>query len=184
LPNLPGSASLAALGAASIGVNYVKASLYGSKTEKDAVYFMQSIVKSVKDYDKSIKVVAAGYADAIRIGSVNPLVVPKIAYDAGCDYAMLDTAIKDGKNLFDFLNIDQLKSFVDQTHNYGLKAALAGSLKRDQLVPLCNLNVDIIGVRGAACTGGDRLNGRITRKAVAELIEIVKNAQTSNNAQK
>lgn len=184
LPNLPGSVSLAALGAASTGVNYVKASLYGLKTPKDAVYLMQNVVKAVKDYDRSIKVVVAGYADAERIDSVLPMYIPEIAYAAGCDYAMLDTAVKDGETLFDFLNLEQLQAFVDETHGYGLSAALAGSIKREHLAPLCNIGVDIIGLRGAACTGGDRLNGHLTRESVAEIAQIIKNAQAANKAKK
>jgi uncharacterized protein (UPF0264 family) len=177
VPNLPGSVSLAALGAASTGVNYVKASLYGLKTSKDAVYLMQGVVRAVKDYNNAIKVVVAGYADAERVGSVNPRLIPKIARDAGCDIAMLDTAVKDEKTLFDFLNLKELRAFVDQTHEYGLQVALAGSLKREHLAPLCSLNVDIIGLRGAACTGGDRLHGHIKREVVREIVQIVRKAQ-------
>ena len=177
MPNLPGSISLAALGAASLGVNYVKVSLYGVKTQKDAVYLMKNVVKAVKDCNKSIKVVVAGYADGQRIDSVNPKVIPKIAKSAGCDVAMLDTAIKDGKTLFDYFSLSKLNLFVDEAHKYGLQVALAGSLKREHLAPLCSLGVDIIGLRGAACTGNDRLNGRITREAVTEIVKIIKNAQ-------
>ena len=86
LPNLPGTATLAALGAASLGVNYVKASLYGLRTTDEAIFMMQNIVKTVKDYDVSIKVVVAGYADADRVGSISPLLIPKIASKAGCDF--------------------------------------------------------------------------------------------------
>jgi uncharacterized protein (UPF0264 family) len=175
IPNLPGSVSLAALGAASTGVNYVKASLYGLKTEADSVYLMQNVVKAVKDYNDSIQVVVAGYADAERIGSISPLLIPQVARDAGCDIAMIDTAVKDGKNLFDFINTENLCTFVDESHKYGLKAALAGSIKREHLIPLCRLNPDIIGLRGAACTDGDRLHGRIKREAVQEIVQILKN---------
>lgn len=180
LPNLPGSVSLAALGAASTGVNYIKTSLHELKTKEDAVYLMQCVVKAAKECNNAVKVVVAGYADASRIGSVDPLMVPQIARDAGCEVAMIDTAIKDGKTLFDFLNLDQLHCFVDEAHSYGLQAALAGSLKREQLIPLCRLGVDFIGIRGAACTGSDRLHGHITKEAVQELVQIVKNAQIQN----
>ena len=37
VPNLPGSISLAALGAASLGVDYIKVGLYGFKTAQEAV---------------------------------------------------------------------------------------------------------------------------------------------------
>jgi uncharacterized protein (UPF0264 family) len=164
LPNLPGSVALAALGAASLGVNYVKVSLYGVRTVKDAVFMMQNAVRSVKDFNPLIMVVAAGF--------------PKVAYESKCDVAMLDTAIKDGKSLFNNLDIGQLKEFVDQTHKYGLKAALAGSLKKEHLPKLDKLGVDIVGLRSAACTNGDRLNGKVTKENVEALVEIVKNAKT------
>src|SRR3989304_2968740 len=57
LPNLPGAMSLAALGAATTGVDYIKAGLYGLKTKKEAVYLMQNVTRAVKDCNPSIKVV-------------------------------------------------------------------------------------------------------------------------------
>jgi uncharacterized protein (UPF0264 family) len=177
LPNLPGTTSLAALGAATTGVNYVKAGLYGLKTPEEAIYLMQNVVKAAKECNPSIKVVATGYADAERVGAINPLLVPEIAHKAQADIAMLDTAIKDGKNLFTFLTMPQLRSFVDAAHNYGLKVALAGSLKKEDLPAVYALDADVAGLRGAACTLSDRVNGRITREKVRELIELVKRAE-------
>jgi len=177
VPNLPGTISLAALGAATTGVDYVKAGLYGLKTVEEAVYLMQNVTKAVKDYNSSIKVVATGYADAGRIGAVSPLLIPEITHKAQADIAMIDTAIKDGKNLFTFLTINQLRTFVDTAHDYGLKAALAGSLKKEDLLAVQSLGADVAGVRGAACTNGDRVNGRITREKVRELVEVVRHAE-------
>ena len=99
--------------------------------------------------------------------------IPKVAKDAGCDLAMLDTAVKDGKTLFDYLDIDDLKKFTDEGHEYGLKVALAGSVKKDQLKPLYDIGCDVVGLRGAACVGGDRNTGHIDRNAVRELKELV-----------
>ena len=177
LPNLPGSAALAALGAAATGVDYIKCSLYGVRTHAEAVYLIKNVVKAAKDHNSAIKIAATGFADADAIGSVNPLLIPQVTQEAGADIAMLDTAVKDGKNLLNFLKPDQLKAFVDQAHSMGLKAALAGSLKKENLPTLCALGVDIIGVRGAACTGGDRVNGRIKKEKVHELVQIIQNAK-------
>jgi uncharacterized protein (UPF0264 family) len=177
VPNLPGSMSLAALGAATTGVDYIKAGLYGLKTPAEAVYLMQNVVKAAKDFNPSVKVVVSGYADAGRIGTVDPLLIPEIAHKAQADIAMIDTAIKDGKSLFTFLTITQLRRFVDTAHNYGLKAALAGSLKKEDLPVVHDLGADVAGLRGAACTLSDRVNGRITKEKVRELVEIVKRAE-------
>jgi uncharacterized protein (UPF0264 family) len=174
VPNLPGAMSLAALGAATTGVDYIKAGLYGLKTEEDAVYLTRSVTRAVRDFDSSIKVVITGYADASRVGSVNPMLIPDITHKAQADIAMIDTAVKDGKNLFTFLTINQLRSFVDAAHDHGLKAALAGSLKKEDLPAVYALGADVVGLRGAACTHGDRVDGRITRETVRELVEVVR----------
>jgi uncharacterized protein (UPF0264 family) len=180
VPNLPGAVSLAALGAATTGVDYIKAGLYGLKTPEEAVYLMKNVVKAVKNCNPSIKVVAAGYADAGRVGAVNPLLVPEIARKAQADIAMIDTAIKDGRNLFTFLTIAQLSSFVDEAHGCGLKVALAGALKKEDLLTVYALGADVVGVRGAACTNGDRVSGQIDREKVHELVEAVKHAKKEN----
>jgi uncharacterized protein (UPF0264 family) len=177
VPNLPGSMALAALGAATTGVNYVKAGLYGLKTLEEAVYLMQNVTKAAKNYNPSIKVVASGYADADRISTVDPLLVPKIAHEAHADIAMIDTAVKDGKNLFSFLTEPQLHRFVEEAHSYGLKAALAGSLRKEDLPVVYALGADVVGLRGAACTLSDRVNGQITREKVQELVAVVKRAE-------
>jgi uncharacterized protein (UPF0264 family) len=176
VPNLPGSMSLAALGAATTGVNYVKAGLYGLKTAEEAVHLMRSVTKAAKDFNPSIKVVATGYADAGRISTVDPLAVPEIAHRAKADVAMIDTAIKDGKSLFSFLTKPQLRRFVHASQGYGLQAALAGSLRKEDLPVIFALGADVVGLRGAACTLSDRVKGQIEREKVRELAEIVRRA--------
>src|SRR4030042_1632482 len=106
MPNLPGSTSLAAAGAATTGVNYIKAGLSELKTKDDAVYLMRNVVRAVRECDPTIKVAAVGYADAERTGSINPLLIPEIAYRAEADFAMIDTAVKDGNSLLTFLTPD------------------------------------------------------------------------------
>jgi uncharacterized protein (UPF0264 family) len=178
MPSLPGAMSLAALGAAATGVNYVKAGLAGLKTLDEAVHLMQNVTRAIKDYNPSIKVVATGYADAERADAVNPLLVPEIAYKAKADVAMLDTAVKDGKNLFAFLSKDQLRTFVGTSHDHGLKAALAGMLRTEDLASVQALGADVVGVRSAACSNGDRLNGCITKEKVQELVEIIRQGES------
>ena len=78
------------------------------------------------------------------------------------------------EELIDFINLDieKLKEFVDEAHSYNLKTALAGSVKKDQLKPLHDIGCDVVGIRGAACVGGDRNTGKIHHTAVAELKEL------------
>jgi len=69
LPNLPGTASLAALGAAASGADYVKAGLFGVKTPAEATILMREVCRAVRDYNKNSKVIAAGYADFNKVGA-------------------------------------------------------------------------------------------------------------------
>ena len=167
--SLPSVFSPLVMGAHVSGADYIKVGLYGTKDYDEAVEVMENVAKTIKDVDNDTIVVAAGYADAHRVGAVDPMEIPKVAKDAGCDLAMLDTAVKDGHTLFDYLSIEDLEKFVNEAHSYGLKTALAGSVKKEQLKPLNDIGCDVVGIRGAACVGGDRNTGKIHHSAVAEL---------------
>jgi hypothetical protein len=181
VPNLPGSISLAALGAASLGVDYIKVGLCGFKIASEASCFLQKVNRAAKECNPKIKVVAASYADAERVGALNPLLIPEIASKAEVEVAMLDTAVKDDKNLFNFLTSRQLADFVNSSHKFGLEAALAGSLKKRDLPVIYGLGADIAGSRGAACTNNDRVKGQITEKQVRELVETLEQAEHQTN---
>ena len=166
----PGTASLAALGAASSGADYVKAGLLGVKTCDQAEEMLKAIVRAVKDLDPKKKVVASGYSDYLRVGSISPMLLPAAASEAGADVVMVDTAIKDGKPTFDFMGEKDLADFIELGHSNDLEVALAGSIGFPHLETLLRLQPDIIGVRGIVC-GGDR------RSAVQEeLVVKVKSA--------
>lgn len=161
VPYKPGTVAQAALGAAVAGASYIKVGLYGCTTPEQGIDVMRGVVRAVKDYDPDAVVVAAGYADAHRIGCVNPLSLPSIAYQAKADGAMLDTAIKDGASLFDHLSRETCADFVARSHEFGMFAALAGSVKAVHLADLAAIGTDIVGVRGAVCEGGDRNAGEM-----------------------
>ena len=166
----PGTSSLAALGAAVSGADYVKAGLLGVKTPTQADEMLQGIVRAVKDYDPEKKVVASGYSDYVRAGSISPRLLPAAAANAGADVVMVDTAVKDGKPTFDFMSEQDLLDFINLGHESGLQVAIAGNIGFAHLDLLRRLQPDIIGVRGMVC-GGDR------RSAVrADLVEKVKRA--------
>ena len=151
----PGTASLAALGAATSGAEYIKAGLLGVKTQDQAEEMMKGIVRAVKDFDRSKKVVASGYSDFSRAGCISPFLLPAAAARAGADVVMVDTAVKDGRPTFDFMSEQDLREFIDLGHAEGLDVAIAGSIGFPHLELLTRLQPDIIGVRGIVC-GGDR----------------------------
>jgi uncharacterized protein (UPF0264 family) len=175
MPNLPGTAALAAVGAAVSGADYVKVGLYGTHTEDECIKLMTDVVKAIRKQNPKIVIVGAGFADAESYGGIDPMRIPRIIKAAGADIAMLDTKNKNGKRLFDFLNLDKLKHFIDESHRLGLQAALAGSLRAEDLTTIYNLGTDVTGFRGAACSKNDRKNGVITTERVLKLMNIAKN---------
>ncbi len=168
----PGTASLAALGAAASGADYVKAGLLGVKTREQADEMLAGITRAVKDFDPKKKVVAAGYSDYERAGSVSPMLLPAAAARAGADVVMVDTAVKDGRSTFEFMDEQKLREFISLGHAEGLEVALAGNIGFQHLELLKRLNPDIVGVRGIVC-GGDRkaaIQAELVERLKAELL--------------
>lgn len=158
-PYLPGSASLAALGAAFSGADIIKVGLKGPRNQEEGSHLMKNVVKAVKTFCKDILVVVAGYADRDRMDcSPHYLEIPQIAARSGADIAMLDTFIKDGKGLFDFLGEKNLRQFKNQAQDLDLKVALAGNLMIEDLERIKAIRPDIIGVRSIVCENYDRKN--------------------------
>lgn len=172
LPNVPGTASLAALGATVSGADYIKVGLFGVKTSTEATTLMREVCRAAKDYNDATKVVAAGYADFKKFGCLSPLKLPGVAYKAEADGVMIDVKAKGSESrLFDFLRDKELRRFVDDAHDSNQIAALAGSLDRRDIPRLQDLGVDVVGVRRAVCSKRDRLNGKVQRDQVLELVE-------------
>lgn len=175
-PFLPGSASLAALGAAVSGADIIKVGLKGPKNVEEGTKLMKNVVKAVEGYRPAIKVVSAGYADHSRIeGSPNFMDIPEIAFNSGADIAMLDTCIKDGKGLFDFLSIEKLVKFKNKADSLNLMTALAGSLRLEDLPKIKKISPDIIGIRSVVCEGFDRNKGSIKLELIERFMnELIK----------
>jgi len=81
-PNLPGSMTLAAYGAASLRVNYIKMGLSGVQTVQKATNLLENIVRATKMCNPEIKVVATGYSDYLRADSIEPQLVVQAAFAA------------------------------------------------------------------------------------------------------
>jgi (5-formylfuran-3-yl)methyl phosphate synthase len=155
LPGLPGTAALAAVGAARCGAEYVKVGLWGTPTVEAAVAVLRAVREAV---DGGAVVIAAAYADAERVpaGPLPPGAVVETARRAGVGGCLLDTAIKDGRGLFEWLSPEALRALVADAHDAGLDVALAGGLRAEQLWLVRETGADIAGVRAAACRDGNR----------------------------
>jgi uncharacterized protein (UPF0264 family) len=155
LPGLPGTAALAAVGAARCGAEYVKVGLWGTRTVEAAVAVLLAVREAL---DGGAVVIAAAYADAERVPArpLPPGAVVEAARRAGVGGCLLDTAVKDGRGLFEWLSPEALRALVVEAHVADLAVALAGGLRAEQLSLVRDTGADIAGVRAAACRDGSR----------------------------
>jgi (5-formylfuran-3-yl)methyl phosphate synthase len=157
LPHVPGTAALAARGAAVCGADFVKVGLMGSATEEQAIELLRAVRAAVADRP-GVAVIAAAYADAQRLPAppLAPLSVARVARAAGVAGCLLDTAIKDGRGLFAWLDHAAIARLAAEARAAGLMLALAGAIREDDLPAVRALAPDIAGVRSAACRDGRR----------------------------
>jgi len=172
VPNLPGTISLAALGAATCGVQYVKVGLLGPSHAAEAIYLLRQVCRAVRETSHQPMVIATGYADAHKVNALLPSELPAVTAKAGAHGCLLDTVFKGGGNLFSYLDDSQLTQFVHQCRQFHLLSALAGSLTARDIPRIQEIGPDIIGFRTAACQG-DRVNGRIDAGLVRRLKDLV-----------
>jgi hypothetical protein len=167
----PGGAALAAYGAACAGADFVKIGLAFEGQEK-ARDVIGAVVRAVKDEFPRKYVVIAAYSDYQRMHSISPFEMAPIAADCGADFAMVDTGIKDRQSTFAFMDEETLRSFTDTNEKLGLRTALAGAFKFEDIDALKRINPDIIGVRGMVC-GGDR-NGTVQEALIRTALAMIR----------
>ncbi len=97
--------------------------------------------------------VAVAYADWFLLESLPPEAVAAALPD-GVEGLLVDTARKDGSNLFDHLSVDRLRTLHDTLQRSGRWLALGGSLQRNLLIAAVATGAEVCGVRGAVTTGG------------------------------
>ncbi len=171
VPYLPGTVSLACMGACCFKPDYVKVGLRGVRTLEEAANLLFWVVNSVRIASSETKIVAAVYAEYMHKSTLDPLLLPEIAGKIGIDTCLIDTLIKDGRSLLQHLSVDYLKEFVSSCHAQGLNASLAGSLGLEDLPKIAMTGADIIGVRGGICKNRCR-KGSLDAKLAAEFVSV------------
>ena len=114
------------------------------------------------------KLIGSLFADNLLYdGGIDPDLMVKLAKEGQCDGFLIDTLVKDGRNLFDFVPEERLKEMVLEGKELGMSTAISGHLKMSDLDELSRVNPDIVGVRGAVCQKGDR-DSRVHWESVAD----------------
>jgi uncharacterized protein (UPF0264 family) len=135
---------------------YLKLGFAGVRSPDQVGHLIETAVSVTRGMAASPRIVAVGYADPERAGTVPPTLIPALAKAADAAGVLLDTHGKDGRGLLEWLTPDALAAWVAGARQAGLLAALAGSLRSRDLTLVWRALPDVVGVRGAVCSGGRR----------------------------
>ncbi|MEM3670222.1 MAG: (5-formylfuran-3-yl)methyl phosphate synthase [Thermoprotei archaeon] len=166
VPNQVGTVALAVYGAGALNATSVKVGFVNTDYET-ALDILKESKRALEG--TRTKLIAATFADSKLYNGLEPEAVLPLARESKSDGILIDTLTKDGRNLFDFMSEDKLKSIVLSSKEEGLSTALSGALRISNFDTLTRINPDIVGVRGAVCTDNDRYAGRVTASAVRKV---------------
>ena len=179
--NFPGymtcTAAQAALGAVVSGArDHVTVGLYKVPSYREAAKMVKAVSDTIKRFDKRIGVAVCSFADYKQIDSISPKETLDILVDSQADIAVIDVAQKQGKHLFDYMSIEELRSFVEGAHSHGLWTLFLGSLGKDNVPQLLQTGVDIMGARSTVCREG-KWYYEVEKERVRELVKTIEEAE-------
>lgn len=148
------------------GLAFVKVGLAGAP-----VNWQPQLFNAIDAY-KPARLVAVGYADGPLVAAPTPVDVANWVCQYRVSGLLIDTAVKDGRDLFDWLDEAQLELIIAQVQSAGLMVALAGALRESSFERAVYLCPNIVAVRGAACAG-DQRKGRVDQRRVQHLAQVV-----------
>lgn len=119
--------------------------------------------------------VLVAYADYERAGSPQPELLAELAPKLRFSAFLIDTAIKDGSTLLDWIDLAALFRIRHALTDAGVLIAVAGSLDLNAIRMLAPVCPDWFAVRGAACDGGRE--GRVSTQRVRALRKVIATEQ-------
>lgn len=143
---------------------YLKLGFAGVRSPDQIGLLIEHAVSVTSRMAAPPRIVAVAYADSERAGTMPPALIPSLAEAAGAAAVLLDTHGKDGRGLLEWLPSGALVDWVALARQAGLLAALAGSLRPGDLALVGRAHPDVVGVRGAVCSGGRQ--GRVSEDRV------------------
>lgn len=100
--------------------------------------------------------VPVAYVDHHRAAAPPAERIVEWACYAGVHGILIDTCLKDGHGLLDWIPLRNLTKLVRRAHEQNLLVALGGMIDETQLPLALEAEPDIIAVRSAVCVNGDR----------------------------
>ena len=164
VPSQPGTVAMAAYAAAVLDATSVKVGFCQTDYET-AVETLRQSRRAMEGFNT--KLIGSLFADNFLYDGLDPHLIIQLAKEGECDGFLIDTLTKDGRNLFDFIPETKLKEIVLEGKELGMSTSLSGHLRIENLDELARINPDIVGVRGAVCSSGER-DRTVAWEAVAE----------------
>jgi uncharacterized protein (UPF0264 family) len=154
-------------------LTYLKLGFAGVSNPDAVRRILRAASKAAADRGSS-RIVAVAYADAVFARSAPPPLICRASVEAGVAGILLDTYLKNGGNLLDWISLEQLRELIGSARAAGLLTALAGGLGAEHLATVCEAEPDIVGFRGEVCNNGRRgdlteYKVRLLRRLIAQL---------------
>jgi len=104
-----------------------------------------------RSFDPNTGFVAVVYADgdAVAAPAAEAIVAEAIKLEARG--VLVDTAVKDGRTVFDHWSPMQVRRFVEEVQSLGMLAVVGGGLTLTTIPQVVLSGADYVAVRGAAC---------------------------------
>ena len=161
-----------ALGAVDVPLSFVKLGFRGITDPMQVAAVLTAAVAAARGRPGAPQIVAVAYADQAHMQSLAPAAFPALVRAAGVAGLLVDTGGKDGGDLFAHESPDALFALAQQLGEGGAFLALGGSLTLSRFPLALSTGAAIVGVRGAACTGGR--NGIVEETRVRQLSDGLK----------
>ena len=159
------------------GLTFVKWGLAGCGQRprwRQELIALRALIEGGPGGGSGCGVVAVAYADWNRANAPPPAEVAALAAEQHFAALLIDTWLKDGSTLLDWLPLPELAAIREGMRAAGVPVALAGSLGLEQIRALRGLGPNWFAVRGAVCRDGQRggvVEAERVRALVAELAE-------------
>ncbi len=155
---------------------YVKLGFHGLRDAGQVEDLLREAVRRAAALPGKPRVIAVAYADAARVHSLPPDAFQFFVPEAGADGVLVDTCLKDGRTLFQFLEPAALAALASALASHELPLAVGGGLGLGDVRAASEAGAAIFGVRSAACRGGR--NGIVDDGLVQELARAVRAERT------
>jgi uncharacterized protein (UPF0264 family) len=152
------------------GSLYVKVAFPTDRGEREVAMLVRTAAAAAASHPAAPRVIAVVYADG-EGGERMAQRIRRAARRAGVAGILVDTIGKDGRTLLHAWSVERLREWVQALRGDGLEVALAGSLGAAELGRIADLRPDVVGVRGAACSGGR--GGFVDAARVRELRAVI-----------